>query len=100
MQIDKKLEQEQAWIGDALLGLFARDWILKREKKIDAEMFKHMTSNNFLNNIGNPTKIEAKIGRIYKNQGYTKVLDYLEKELIPVFLKQEKKRIRKAGRNR
>ena len=32
-----------------------------KEKKMDAKMFARMTSNNFLNSLGNPTKIEAEI---------------------------------------
>ena len=93
----KKIEQEQAWIGDAVLALFSRQWILLNEKKMDAEMFSRMTSNHFLNSLGNPTQIEAKIGRIYGKEGLEKSFNYIEKELIPLFLKQEKKRIRKAG---
>ena len=38
---------------------------LEKEKKMDAEMFTRMTSNNFLNSLGNPTKVEAKIGLIF-----------------------------------
>ena len=33
MKDDTKIEQELAWIGDAVLGLFARNWILEKEKK-------------------------------------------------------------------
>ena len=44
----RKIEQEEAWIGDAVLSLFARTWILKNDKKIDAEKFSLITSNNFL----------------------------------------------------
>ena len=33
MKDDTKIEQELAWIGDAVLGLFARSWILEKEKK-------------------------------------------------------------------
>lgn len=93
----KRIEQEQAWTGDAVLGLFSREWILKRERKMDAEMFKRMTSNHFLNATGNPTAVEARIGRIYQRNGLQKAFDYIESELVPVFLKQEKKRIRQAG---
>ena len=60
-------------------------------------MFTRMTSNHFLNSLGNPTQIEAKIGRIYGKEGLEKSFNYIEKELIPLFLKQEKKRIRKAS---
>ena len=96
----KEVEQEQAWIGDAVLGLFSRQWILRKEKQIDAKMFTRMTSNQFLNSLGNPTHIEATIGRIYGKEGLEKAFYYIEEELIPLFLRQEKKRIRKAGGKR
>ena len=96
MKDEKKIVQEQAWIGDAVLGLFAREWILREERKMDAEMFARMTSNHFLNSLGNPTQVEAKIGRIYEKEGLQKAFIYIERELIPLFLKQEKKRIRIA----
>ncbi|MDB4721246.1 ribonuclease III domain-containing protein [Verrucomicrobiales bacterium] len=100
MKNEKKIVQEQAWIGDAVLGLFSREWILREESKMDAEMFARMTSNRFLNSLGNPTQVEAIIGRIYEKEGLQKAFYYLEEELIPLFLRQEKKRISKAGGKR
>ncbi len=97
MKDEKKIAQEQAWTGDAVLSLFAREWILKKKRKMDAEIFTRMTSNHFLNSLGNHTQVEAKIGRIYEKEGLEKVFNYIEEELIPLFLRQEKKRIRKAG---
>ena len=93
----EKVEQEEAWIGDAVLALFAREWILKNKNQIDAEFFSRLTSNSFLNNLGPPTKIEAKIGLIFNNEGLEKAFRYIEKSILPLFLKQEKKRIRQAG---
>ena len=92
----KEIEKEEAWIGDAVLGLFAREWILQNQKKMNAEMFSRLTSNHFLNSLGNPTKVEAKIGRIFKQEGLKTASKYIEEEILPLFLKQEKKRIRKA----
>ena len=100
MKDEKKIVQEQAWAGDAVLGLFAREWILRKEKKMDAEMFSRMTSNHFLNSLGTPTQVEAKIGRIYEKEGLEKSFYYIEEELIPLFLRQEKKRIRKVSGRR
>ena len=100
MKDDTKIEQELAWIGDAVLGLFARNWILEKEKKMDAEMFIRMTSNTFLNSFGNPTKVESEIGLIFNNEGLEKAFSHIEKFLLPLFLKQEKKRIRQAGGKR
>ena len=100
MKDDTKIEKELAWVGDAVLGLFARNWILEKEKKMDAEMFTRMTSNIFLNSFGNPTKVEAEIGFIFNNEGLEKAFSHIEKSLLPLFLKQEKKRIRQAGGKR
>ena len=97
MKDDTKIEQELAWIGDAVLGLFARKWILEKEQKMDAEMFTRMTSNHFLNSLGNPTKVEAEIGLIYNKKGLEKSFNHIEKALLPLFNKQEKKRIRQSG---
>ena len=77
----KEIEQEEAWIGDAVLGLFAREWILKNQKKMDAEMFSRLTSNHFLNNLGHPTQVEAKIGRIFNQQGLKKATIYRRRNL-------------------
>ena len=90
-------ERELAWVGDAVLGLFARRWILAREGKMDAEMFARMSSNQFLSSLGQPTAIEAQIGRCYEDDGLEAAFDHIESQLIPLFLKQEKKRIRQAG---
>ena len=95
--IPNRILKEKAWIGDAVLGLYAREWILKQEKKMDAEMFTRMTSNHFLNSLGNPTKVEADIGETFGQEGLEKAFVYIEQKILPVFLKQEKKRIRQAG---
>lgn len=90
-------EREQAWIGDAVLGLYARRWILSREGKMDAEMFARMSSNQFLSAIGSPTSVEAQIGRCYEEEGLEAAFAHIESHLIPLFLLQERKRIRQAG---
>ena len=63
-QVDEVIqEREEAWIGDAVLGLFAREWILRNTGRMDAELFTAMTSNQFLSTISNPTRLESRIGR-------------------------------------
>lgn len=96
----QRTEREQAWIGDAVLGLFARRWILAREGKMDAGMFARMSSNHFLSAIGNPTAVEATIGRHFETEGLDAAFLHIEAELVPLFLQQEKKRIRQAGGRR
>ena len=51
-----------------------------------------MTSNQFLSCFGNPTKVEAELGRIYADQGLPAAFTKIETDLLPLFLKQWKKR--------
>ena len=88
----RQVEQEQAWIGDCVLELFSRSWILENHGKISGEMLIRMTSNQFLACLGNPTAIEAKIGRIYQDDGLEPAFSWIEEELLPLFKKQERKR--------
>ncbi len=88
--------REAAWVGDAVLGLFAREWILRAGRGMDAEQFTRMTSNQFLGNLGNPTEIEARIGRCYQASGLAAAFEMIEEEILPAFLKQELNRTRKA----
>ena len=43
------------------------------------------------------TRVEAEIGLIYKKEGLEKAFAHIENFLMPLFLKQEKKRIRQSG---
>ena len=62
-------EREAAWIGDAVLALFARQFVLRERCAMDGEWFTRLTSNEFLSAFGNPTRVEAGIGRIYQEGG-------------------------------
>ena len=83
-------EREEAWTGDAVLALYVREWILREFGKMDGEMFVRFTSNDFLRCAGNPTSVEAQIGRIYAIEGLQAGFDWIEKELYPKFLVAEK----------
>ena len=85
-----------AWIGDAVLELYVRLWIRRKMGTIDAEMKTRFTSNQFLNNLGNPTRVEAAIGLIYAQQGLEAAWKWIEQHVEPLFLKQEAKKLRKA----
>lgn len=85
-------ERCDAWIGDAVLALVARQWILGRYGKTDGAMLSRLTSNQFLSACGNPTAVEAKIGRLFRDHGLEAARDYVERELVPLFLKQERNR--------
>ena len=82
-----------AWVGDAVLALFARRWILQQTNipnKERAEIFQAMTSNEFLSCFGEPTKIECEIGILFENEGLTKANNYIETQLLPNFIKKQK----------
>jgi len=84
-------EREDAWIGDAVLALYARQWILRNGSQFPEsreELFRSLTSNHFLSSIGQPTAVEATIGRIYQDQGMDEANAWIEKHLLPLFKKQ------------
>jgi dsRNA-specific ribonuclease len=85
-------EQELAWIGDSVLGLYARSWILEHYGELSGEALRRMTCNQFLACFGNPTTVEAKIGAIYVEGGLAPAFAWIEQEIIPMFEKQEKNR--------
>jgi len=93
-------KRTSAWIGDAVLALFAREWVLRQQdiqpgKRI--EVFTGMTSNRFLACLGEPTAIEARIGDIYQIEGLESAFAYIEKTLLPVFEKQRRNQIKMQG---
>jgi hypothetical protein len=91
---DPQVEQELAWVGDAVLSLFARERVLREKRLIDTAAFCHLTSNQFLSAVGRPTKVEAEIGVVYREQGLAAAFAYIEARLMPVHAKQEANRRR------
>lgn len=88
-------QREEAWVGDAVLALFVREWILREQGALDGDKFTRFTSNDFLRAIGNPTRVEAEIGQVYRKSGLQAAFDHIEKVLLPVFAQQEKVRERR-----
>lgn len=86
---------KQAWIGDAVLTLWARRWILAQSGAIDGARSVRMTSNQFLGAVGNPDEVEAQIGRIYESDGLDAAFAWIEGNVLPMFQKQEGKRNRR-----
>ena len=92
---DLKSKRELAWIGDAVLALYARQWILKQSDIKPGERtnaFIHMTGNQFLACIGEPTGLEAEIGELYQKSGIEAAFEYIECSLLPTYLKQRNNR--------
>jgi hypothetical protein len=95
-EIDR--EREEAWVGDAVLALYVREWLIREKGQIDGEAFVRATSNEFLRLKGNPTSVEAEIGRIYRGGGLQAGFDFIETQLIPLFVQREKVRARQQAR--
>jgi 23S rRNA maturation mini-RNase III len=87
---------EQAWIGDAVLSLYARSKILREDGRQDSAKLARMTSNQFLAALMEPTEAEAEIGRVYTARGLDAAFAWIEKRLMPLFEKQEENRRRRA----
>ena len=93
-------KREEAWVGDAVLAVYVREWILRDKEGLYAELFIRFTSNDFLRTMGNPTWVEAQIGVVYRERGLEAAFAHIEEKLRPVFERQEKvrERQRQAGR--
>lgn len=94
---DPEQEQALAWLGDAVLALWARERILRETGGIQTETFLRLTSNAFLLSVGRPTKVEAEFGQIYQKQGLSAAFAYIEARLLPVYQRQEAKRRKARG---
>jgi hypothetical protein len=95
----KKAQRDQAWIGDAVLALYARLKILREDGTLDGEKAVRMSSNQFLAAFGEPTAVEAAIGRVFESDGLDAAFAHIERTIIPLFTRQEEKRLRKAGKS-
>lgn len=85
---------EEAWVGDAVLSLYARRYILREGQALDAARFERMTSNQFLAALGDPAEVEAEIGRAYERNGPEAAFAWIEAHLLPLHERQEVKRFR------
>ena len=98
--MDETEKRTKAWVGDGVLALFAREWILKQSDIAPGErieVFTGMTSNRFLACMGEPTLMEAKIGVVYENEGLEKALSYIEETFLPVIKKQRQNLLKSPG---
>lgn len=87
---------EDAWVGDAVLSLYARRTILRDGGSVDNTAFERMTSNRFLAAIGEPSEVEAAIGRVFQTGGIEAAFAWIESSVMPLFRRQEEKRARGA----
>ncbi len=85
---------KDAWIGDAVLCLYARRKILREDGATDGPKEERMTSNQFLSGWAEPSETEAEIGRIYNREGLEAAFQWIEERLLPMFERQEAKRLK------
>ncbi len=90
----RQLLLEQAWIGDAVLSLYARSHILAAGGGVDSAAFERMTANRFLAALGDPSSVEAEIGRAYETGGLPQAFAWIEEHLMPLYRRQEENRLR------
>jgi hypothetical protein len=87
----------EAWVGDAVLALYVRRWLLRHtpKKMTDADrqqLFELFVSNQFLSSFGEPSHVEAAIGRKFEQEGLTAAFTYIEKSFLDSFRKSARKR--------
>lgn len=87
-----RIEREEAWVGDAVLCLFARQYILESTGAMDPEEFTALTCNAFLAAFGPPTRVESRIGQVYQREGLEAAFAYIRQEFLPLYLKQKRNR--------
>jgi dsRNA-specific ribonuclease len=85
----------EAWIGDAVLCLFGRLRILRRDGLVDGAQYQRMASNQFLSAFGEPTAVEAELGRLYQEKGLEATFEWIEREWMPLFDRQEANRAKR-----
>ena len=98
-QINSEQINHEAWIGDAVLSLYARLKILREDGVLDGAKCIRLTSNHFLGARGEPSKVEAEIGRCFERHGLPGAFAWIEQHLVPLFERQEQNRARKRPRN-
>jgi dsRNA-specific ribonuclease len=94
---DRSVLLQQAWLGDAVLALYVREKILREDGVLDGDKYTRMTSNQFLSGWGEPSAVEAEIGRLYQAAGLAAAFAWIEARLAPTFARQEEKRRKRRG---
>jgi hypothetical protein len=89
--------RDKAWVGDAVLALYVRRWLLRSapRKLSDADrqqLFELFVSNQFLSSFGEPTQVEAAIGKIFEQEGLAAAFAHIEKSLLAAFLRTARRR--------
>lgn len=80
-----------AWVGDAVLALYLRLMILREAGGVDGALASQLASNRFLNSLGPPTEVEARIGRVYLAEGLEAAFAWLDANLAPVIRRKQER---------
>ena len=83
---------KEAWIGDAVLCLYARSKILREDDVMDGAKADRLTCNRFLGIYAEPSETEAEIGRVYVQYGLDAAFRWIDEHLTPAFERLEQKR--------
>jgi hypothetical protein len=70
-----------------VLALYARRAILRSIGSVDGARFEQMTSNRFLARFGEPSEVEAAIGRVYECRGLDAAFVWIEEKMGTAFAK-------------
>ena len=84
-------------MGDAVLCLFGRLRILRNGGSVDGPQYQRMASNQFLSAFGDPTAVEAELGRLYQERGLEAAFEWIEEHWMPLFDRQEANRAKRQG---
>jgi hypothetical protein len=79
------------------LGTLARRWLLRHtpKKMSDADrqqLFELFVSNQFLSSFGEPSQVEAAIGRKFEQEGLLAAFTHIEKSFLESFCRSARKR--------
>lgn len=91
--------RQDAWIGDAVLELYARSRVLEQTRQRDLATKSRFVRNAFLSQLGQPTRVEAEIGKRYQEGGLEAAFAWITEHLQPLFLKQEANLAQKTKRS-
>ena len=87
MKDARAMEKAEAWLGDAVLALLVRDWLINALGSTDGDLQGLVTSNQFLSRFGQPTAVEASLGRLWRDQGYAAVESEFRKNFLPEMIR-------------
>ncbi len=70
-----------------MLSLYARRAILGASGAVDGDRFMQITSNRFLARFGEPSEVEAEIGRLYEMEGLDAAFAWIDRTMGAAFAK-------------